>query len=269
MAGPRPKTPPERNVSEMWHEGRRAYPGLELDEATFHSWLVQTPTGNGAAVGDSKGHVADLFLACACAEKLPGAIELFERVLTSARAALVRAGGAAPDVDDALQLLRERLLVGGHIRDFSGRGSLAAWTRVSLAHQLATLQRARGRTAVRERQEASQLAAVDPELALLRQRYSGEFRAAISDAFDNLTVEQRNILRLHFVDGVGLEGMAAILRFSRATAGRRVQEARTALLEGTMALLGKRLHASPSEVESLFRAVRSALEVSLCEYMRR
>jgi RNA polymerase sigma-70 factor len=115
---------------------------------------------------------------------------------------------------------------------------------------------------------ADQLAASDPDLAMIRRRYGDVFQSAFQDAFRGLTPAQRNVLRLNFVDGLNLDRIAVILKVSRATVGRRVLEARTALLDTMLALLGERLRASPSEIESLLAVVRSTLYGSLAELLQ-
>jgi RNA polymerase sigma-70 factor (ECF subfamily) len=213
--------------------------------------------------------VPELLLAAACAEGDERAIEAFDDLfLRPAAEALVRSGQNSGETDEALQMLRERLfVVGVKIRDFSGRGSLAAWTRVSLARQLTSLQRSVGR-GVPLGDAADRLPDIDPELAVIRRRYGDTFRVALEDAFRSLDPDQRNVLRLHFVEGLSLDRIAPILQVSRATVGRRVLEAKASLLRAVVELLGERLQATPSEVESLLAVVRSGLYASLTGLLR-
>ncbi len=102
----------------------------------------------------------------------------------------------------------------------------------------------------------------------MRRRYGEAFRTAFHDAFAKLSIEQRNVLALHFVDGLNLERIARILRVSRATAGRRVLDAKSGLLDAFLALLRERLKASPEEIESLLRVVQSTLYGSLARLLR-
>jgi hypothetical protein len=69
-------------------------------------------------------------------------------------------------------------------------------------------------------------------------------------------------LRLHFAEGLNLDGLAVALGFSRATAGRRIVTARTRLRDETLKLLSERLEASPDEVDSVLAALRSRLEIT-------
>jgi RNA polymerase sigma-70 factor (ECF subfamily) len=249
---------------------RRAYPQVTLSDArAVEAIAARVPTQADPCAGVRSLRVPELLLAVACADGEASAIAAFDEVfLLPAATSLVTAGQDPVETDDATQMLRERLFVVGiKIRDFSGRGSLAAWTRVSLARQLTTLQRANGRSMPLD-DAAEKLPAVDPELAVIRRRYGAVFRSAFEDAFGGLAPEQRSVLRLHFVDGLNLDRIAPILNVSRATVGRRVVEAKTALLRSILTLLGERLQATPSEIESLLAVVRSTLYGSLAGLMR-
>jgi RNA polymerase sigma-70 factor, ECF subfamily len=258
-------------LRRLVEDARSAYPAVDLDLVTFGRHLGERVAEGPSTVGAiAKLRGRELFLACACAQGDRAAIAAFEReFLAPAAAALVRAGEARADVDDAQQALRERLFAAGSkVREFSGRGSLSGWTRVSLARQHTTLRRAKGRTVPLEGDVVPDLAGVDPDLAVVRRRYGGAFQVAFQDAFRTLTPEQRNVLRLHFVDGLNLERIAPLLHVSRATAGRRMLDAKAALLESLLALLGERLKATRSEIRSLFAVVRSTLYGSLGALLR-
>lgn len=253
-------------------EGARStYPGVILDDATFGRHLGDRVGSDQPVVETlSRLRSTDLFLACACLQGDDAAVNVFEKdFLKPAAAALVRSGQSAADADDAAQELSERLFVTGcKLREYSGLGSLSGWTRISLARQHAGLLRRKRAAAAAATDESLEIARVDPDLAVLRRRYAGTFQHAFQEAFGRLAAEQRNILRLHFVDGLNLDGMAPMLRMSRATAGRRMLEAKRALLAHLVALAGERLEATPSEVASLLTVVRSTLFGSLGGLLR-
>jgi RNA polymerase sigma-70 factor (ECF subfamily) len=256
----------DAQLTALFDEARASFPGIVVDPRAFARYLGERAGSQRSALASmAELRANDLFIACACAQGDPDGLATFEHdYLRPAGAALARSGADRLDVDDALQLLREKLLVAeGRLREYSGRGSLAGWVRVSLGRQLTSVQRTRGRVVPLEPDTADQLAAVDPDLALIRRRYGDVFQSAFQDAFHGLTPAQRNVLRMNFVDGLNLDRMAVLLQVSRATVGRRVLEAKTALLDTMLALLGERLRATPSEVESLLAVVRSTLYGSL------
>lgn len=260
-----------REVTTLCDRGRQAHPSLELEDATFGRYLAErVATDEPLLDALARLRGADLFLACACAQGDPRAIAAFDQaILAPAMATLVRRGEPKDLVDEGAQLVRARLfLVDRQITGFSGRGSLAGWVRVSVGRQVIDLKRAQPNHVPIEEDTAQELAEIDPELALLRRRYGPAFRAAFHDAFAKLSSEQRTALTLHFIDGLNLEGMARMLRVSRATAGRRVLDAKAELLEAFLSLLGERLNAPPSEIESLLKIVRSTLYGSLPRLLR-
>jgi RNA polymerase sigma-70 factor (ECF subfamily) len=211
-------------------------------------------------------HLGDLYLACACARKDPAAIAAFDREFIAPLAAIVTRGGAPAHVAaEVTQILRERLLVGDgqrppRIVDYSGRGSLAGWLRIAAVREASKVHRHERLHAGLRPDEPPPPAT--PEESAIRARYGEAFNAAFRDAFKALPAEDRLILRLHFAEGLNLDGLAVALGFSRATAGRRIVTARTHLREETLRLLGERLEASPEELDSVLKALRSRLEIT-------
>jgi RNA polymerase sigma-70 factor (ECF subfamily) len=97
----------------------------------------------------------------------------------------------------------------------------------------------------------------------LKTRYRGEFKAALEHALVNLASEQRNLLRLHFVDGLRLEDLARLFHVDRSTVVRRIAAAREAIVDEAKRLLQERLDIDAAEFESLIGLVRSRLDLSL------
>src|SRR5262249_17829438 len=97
----------------------------------------------------------------------------------------------------------------------------------------------------------------------IKLRYRDEFREAFTNAFSLLSSQQRNVLRLHLLDGVTLEQLAATFGVHRSTIARWLAESRAAVLQGTRKGLRTRLRIAPAELESLIGLLRSQLDVSL------
>src|SRR5690606_39222617 len=122
-----------------------ADPFSKLHEEAQRRWpTIEVPVGAFAAHARERGHTApstleanaaDFFLAFACGQSLPQALQLLEQqYLPRAREALLRRGMPHAQVDEVLQNLRERLLVARdgarpRIADYDGRGPLTAWLR--------------------------------------------------------------------------------------------------------------------------------------------
>jgi RNA polymerase sigma-70 factor (ECF subfamily) len=244
-------------------DGRRAWPAVEVPDDAFAAYLIARAGG-----GDVSGlHLGDLYLACACARRDVGAIAMFDREFMAPLSAIVARGGAPQHVGaEVTQILRERLLVGDaqrppRIVDYSGRGSLAGWLRIAAVREVSKVHRhERAQAGLRPDEPPP---AATPEESAIRARYGDAFNAAFRDAFRALPAADRLILRLHFAEGLNLDGLAVALGFSRATAGRRIVSARTNLRDETLRLLGERLEASPEEVDSVLKALRSRLEITM------
>jgi RNA polymerase sigma-70 factor (ECF subfamily) len=243
---------------------RKAWPGVVVEDATFARYLA----GRGAGESDeaTRLHVTDLYLACACAEGDANAVATFDRAFLAPLAGIVARAGFADHVGaEVSQTLRERLLVGHEgrpprITEYGGRAPLAAWLRVAAIREAGKVRR-------HENVHASlrpdpQRPPTTPEEETIRARYGKAFEEAFADAFRTLPAEDRLTLRLHFAEGLNLDGLATTFGFSRATAGRRLILARTRLKDETMRLFGEKLDASGTEVESVLRVLRSGLEVS-------
>jgi RNA polymerase sigma-70 factor, ECF subfamily len=272
--------PPDRDALEaslarLLAEGRAAWKSAAIEPATFVRYLAERAPGSSPAHLD-RLQGADLYLACACAGGDAASVAAFDRhYLAPLPQVLARKGLALDLADEVVQSLRERLFVGAagsraKIVDYDGRGSLAGWVRVAAVRAASNARRDEGTRATIAGGAASpaSMTVIDPELALVKRRYGEAFQAALDDAFASLSGEERNVLRLYFMDGLNLDAIARVLGLSRATVGRRMISGRAQVLEETLRLLGERLPASPTELQSLLGIVRSKLDVSLGALVR-
>lgn len=265
-------------LEPLFAEGRQSWPALPLSFASFarhvarHAPERSTPQAHLPAL-----YAADLYLACACNERLPGSVEaLLARYGGEIEAAL-RSRNVPPDQREELgQEIWEKLFVGRpgappKIGDYAGRGPLGGWLRVAaLRAALNSLkQRKHERlSSGREVDEAAHPTAPDPELAFLQSQYRDEVFQALKDALAGLPADERNVLRLYFLDGLSIDKIAAVYAVHRATAARWVTRGREALLKGTQDLLGQRFRLDQAEVASLVGLVRSQLDVTLSSLFR-
>ncbi len=244
---------------------RTAWPDIALDEAAFVEHLAAR-----VAPGDlSTAHVEDLWLACACARGVAGALAAFERVHAGdIRAVHAQARPPRPPLDDLGQLVRTKLFVGPSpkILDYSGQGPMKSWVRVLGARTLVDMTRA---PTEREspRDESAFLAVPapgdDPELEYLKRTYRVELNQAFEEAARALAPEERNVLREHYAHGLSIDEIAGAHGIHRATAARRIEGAREAVLKATRQLLMQRLKLSRQELESVVRLIESQLHVTI------
>lgn len=257
-------------LRRMLDAGRGAWSGVSVDEDAFEAFLGARLDGADAALL----HAPDLFLACACARGDAQAMAAFEaRYIGDVPSFLARVEKSPAVLDEVKQALRELLFVGREggapkIVEYSGRGALGSWLRVVALRTHANLRRKdKAHDPIDEEPEVA-IPAADPELALARARYKDAFDQALRDAFKGLSARDRSLCRMHFLDGLNVDKLAAVFNVHRATAARWLAAAREELVDATMALLRQRLKVSGAELESLVGAFRSGLDISLRGLLR-
>jgi RNA polymerase sigma-70 factor, ECF subfamily len=255
----------DRDVLCALHaRGRQAWPGIELDVATFMALAAQR-WADGPPVDV---HAGDFYLAMSCAAGIERAVaELDRHYLARVSQALVRRGHDAAAAADAVQAVRMRLLVGEdgrapRIAEYDGRRTLATWIQVCVVRTAVSAYR-RLRREIPADEVTLVAAERSPEYELLRHRFGAEFEAAFRTTFESLTARERNLLRYQVIDRLGIDAVAAIYGVHRATAARWIVHARETLLEGVRRALQERLRIDAPELDSLLRLVHSRLELSL------
>ncbi|HET6582613.1 MAG TPA: sigma-70 family RNA polymerase sigma factor [Nannocystaceae bacterium] len=215
-------------------------------------------------------YVDELALCGACLAGQAAALDVLEQDYFKGLAPMLqRIAGTQDIADEALQRVRRRLLVAENGRPaklaaFDGRGSLRAWLRVVATREaLALLRDERPDRPAGEVALEALAAARDDELAFMREGYREQFRDAFVAALRSLEASERTLLRLHHIDRLSLEQLAAVLAVHRATVARRLARTRDALLERTRTGLVDRLRLAPGDVDSILRLVQSRLDLSV------
>jgi RNA polymerase sigma-70 factor (ECF subfamily) len=242
---------------------RAAWPAIEIDEARFRAYASE----HMAEGSDAELRWADLWLACACVEGNPAAIAALESWgFPSVDAALARLRLPEHDQHEIKQLLRARLLLpdgerGPRLADYSGRGDLRGYLRISATRLALNFVRNGGR----ELPSGDELpdVIVEPELRELADRYRVACEAALARAIEELGQRERNLLRQHLIDGVTMQRLAVQYGAHRVTIARWLEDARTQVLERVKAHLAEQHGIGDEDLPSVLRLVRSQLDVSL------
>jgi RNA polymerase sigma-70 factor (ECF subfamily) len=256
----------DERLQELLAAARAAWPDLEVPADAFAAYLDERlpPEADPAAAP-----VADLYLACACTRGDPRALATFERTHFDSVDAVAATLGAPPgSADEVKQILRTRFFVAADgrapaIGEYSGRGDLAGWVRVSAVREVLRLFKRARRTVPLDEALLAELAPSDPETAALKARCRDELRAAFSAALEALPPRSRTLLRYQLVDGLGVTEIGAIYQVHRATAARWLAKIRDDLVDDTRRRLSERLHLSDAEARSMIRLVQSELELSV------
>jgi RNA polymerase sigma-70 factor (ECF subfamily) len=253
----------EAALRGLLESARAAWSAFDVPDAAFARHLGAAWSSRKVPLANLRG--PDLFLACACARGDAAALAELDRLI---REACVSVPGTTPtDAEEVAQRLRHRLMLPeeGEPPDivlYSGEGPLRAWLRV-----VAVRETGRGREP-RTAQSADELQnlagnAPDPELDYLRLRHRDDFRAAFASAIAALTPRERNVLRLYYLDGLGVQRIGDLHQVNASTVSRWLASIRESLFARTRAVLEERLRLTESEVDSLLGALRSQLGASL------
>lgn len=218
----------------------------------------------------SAAELADVCLAFACARHDAGAVAYFvTSYATALREAVARIMRNGHDIDECVQAVRVKLLVGGEdnvprIASYLGRGSLRGWVQVvAVRHAISMKRRGANRTETEADESlAEMLSTGDSELDALRAKYVDEFRTAFRSGIENLSSDDRRVLREHILEGMTIDDMAKTHGVSRATTARWVVSAREELGKLVRKDLSSKLKLNQHEFESIARLVRSQLDIS-------
>jgi RNA polymerase sigma-70 factor (ECF subfamily) len=261
----------EALLQDAFEEGRATWPTVRLRVADFVVHVAERlPAKSTPAAELPKIRAGDLFIAAACARGEPtGLAELERHFLTRLPQYLGRLARSPEIVDDTRQSLRERLFVaepGGRpkIAEYDGRGALGAWLRVTATRLALNARRGeQRRDAAHDRLADASEPTPDPELDYLKARHRGDFEAAFKAALGALPRRDRTLLRMHYMDGVGIGQLAALYSVHRVTMGRWLADAQHAALEETRNQLGARLGLPPERCQSLIVELKSRFAITL------
>jgi RNA polymerase sigma-70 factor (ECF subfamily) len=249
-------------IARLYAAGRARWPAVAVEPDAFAAYAAE----RAEAVD------ADLYLACACASGSPEALATFDKEIVARIPDYVaRIRGAAGHSDEISQRVRAKLLVAPptgrpKIADYGGRGPLGGWVRVvavRAAHDLLREGAAGDRLGADDDLADRVADAGDVEMQLLQDKFRAPFEEALRTALADLSVRERNLLKLHFVDGLNIDRIGVAYGVHRATVARWLAKARADVLAAAERRLGERAGLSPDEVRSLVKVVRSQLQVSV------
>jgi RNA polymerase sigma-70 factor (ECF subfamily) len=256
----------EQRLDALVEAARRAWPTVALDSTVFISHLVEhLPADLDAGKAIDRVHAGDLYLACACARGFPEAISAFDReYLSLVGTAVARIDRSPHFVDEVRQRLRERLLVGSRprIADYNGSGPLGGWVRVTAIR--VALNAVRESKRINHDELLSVPGAADsPELDAIHRQYRPQVEAALRTAIGHISANDRELLRLHYIDKVSFERIGRLKNIDPTTVSRRIAATRRFVLAQTKRELGRLTPLTTASRDSLLMAVRSKINISL------
>jgi RNA polymerase sigma-70 factor, ECF subfamily len=252
-------------ITRALEDARRTWPDVRVDAQAFARYVRERIP---AEEDLPARHLHDLVLAFACAHGDAAALARFEREgMREVPAYLGPHPWARGRADDVAQMLRVRLLAPREgalpgIAGYTGRGPLGAWLRIATiraARDLARRDRAHDEHAKMEMPAP----VATPEHAYVRRRTSREFRAVLEAVLVDLPPRDRALLKMHFLEGMSTDRIAALYAVDGSTVRRWISQIRASVERATKRALAERLRLGARELESVMGALESELEISI------
>lgn len=256
----------EAALTGMYEAGRAAWPALPLPADAFVAFVKSH--GAGAESEPARLHAADLYVACACAEGIAGALDAFERSFGREIDAAIRRLTGTNDAADIGQIVRERLFVAqagrpAKIGLYSGRAPLRYWVRVVAQRTARSVGRKRLEVPAGDAALLDRVAEGDTEEHVMRAHLRHVYKASFERAFAELEPADRTLLRLHYLDRLGIDALGRMLQIHRASAARRIAATRERLRAATEAHVRTQAGLSEQALASAVRLLRDELDLSI------
>lgn len=233
--------------------------------------FLELRTAEGLAVSQAEQHGAELYLGCACAVSAANAHQALETNYIGDGVARALAHMRLPNVavQEVAQAVRETLLLGEEPRigKVVGGGSLKGLINVMSVRLGLNWLRDHGRYD-EPLEEPPPAQPPTPELAHMKKRYRNELKQAFELAADQITSEDRALLRFHLVEELSIDDVAAIYGIHRATAARRITRARDQLGAEARRVLARKAGLHQDDYASVVDLVESQLDLSLTRVLR-
>lgn len=251
-------------MPELVTAARARWPRLAFDEARFVEHVAARVRDDDTAA--LLPRAGDLLLAFACAQGNAAALAIFDAEhLADCAVHLRRIDPSPAFADEVAQIMREKLFVGDvpRIAEYAGRGSLSGWVRIATMRTALNLRRARTVVLSPHAGDLEVAASGDATLELAKATHRAPFEAAVRTAVARLDPRQRTVLRLHYVDGLGIDKICVLYKVGRSTISRWLVDTRERLQAEIRTELHRALGVTGRECESLVAALYSQLTLSL------
>jgi len=247
---------------------RATFPEISLDAAAFVAHVAaRLPQDISPEQWLGEVNAEDSYLACACLHGDRAAIDELDRRFSAEIEPMLRRS-YRDDLDDAKQILRQRLLLPTgatepKLATYSGRGPLRRWLRVVVHRLVLEIIRPRQSFADDWAIAALPMTGDDPEHAYLKTHYRDAYERAFERALAQMSARERTVLAQYHIDGLTVDDLGALYQIHRATASRWVAKMRAHLRALVIEDLRAGLGLSTAGLESVARLVHSQLAGAL------
>jgi len=225
----------EEILGVLYRRGSHAYPRLAVPEAAFGRYLARC-----AADGQTKSlaalAVTDMYLACACAERVRGAVTVFERTFRPViQRAIARVLTIPEERKDAEQRAWQRLLVSDgdelpRITQYLGHGPLERFISVVATRVAISVGRNESSEHRLRKKAIAEASGVDPERLLMKGQLRQELESAVTRGLAALKPRERLVLKLFLVSGMTLAAIGRSLGVTRQAVTKTLAHARESIL---------------------------------------
>lgn len=239
-------------------------------------------------------HADDLCLIAACEQGDEAAwLELIEKYGAMVRAVSRSVSPSEDKAEDLAQSiwaelhglrLREDGKAGGKLGYYSGRGSLGGWLQ-AIVRQLAVDVHRKESKLVQTETDAdfdslardngnashyvSSHAPLDPEQSFAARELAGTLEQSFARVIDELTAEDRLLVKLYYFDQLSLREAGALLCVHEATASRRLARLHKELRARLETILMKDCGWSQRETSGALSSAPAGLEIDLESLLRK
>jgi RNA polymerase sigma-70 factor len=214
---------------EAFEAARLHWPDIRLSFEQFEQHLERTQRN----IIDWN-HVSSLYLCAGCALGLNSACRTLEqKYFRSLRTPIWRIVRDHDAIDDVLQKVRTRLLLGSPAKvvSYRGWGSISAWLQVIAVR--AALDHLRAESSRRERAKRLErelvcspesLPTACPLERTFDSKHSRTCERALEEALAAVRSEDRYLLFDYFLGGLGIDRLSEVYAIDRSTAARRIRK---------------------------------------------
>lgn len=267
----------ERELADLLARGHAAWPALAPVDADLVAEMVRRHLEGAPDPSAALRRIdaAEVWLCVACASGCHAAHVAFDERHVALLAAPLRAMGLdAAAIDDVKQRVRDKLLGPGpggvaRLPGYAGDGRLQGLVKVVGMRLALDALRARSRRPdLGNTGDATTVARLmdgelGPEMRLLAREQRELVRSALHEAIAALPAVDRGVLRLHLLEGLGIDEISALHAIHRSTAARWLVRIRERIGQLARETLHAAMGLDHARIDSLLRAVDSQIDLSL------
>jgi RNA polymerase sigma-70 factor (ECF subfamily) len=250
-------TTPDAEWRVAFDQARTHWPSLDVSFEDFSKHLARLGYER-----DLPPQLGSVYLCLACAQGCPSACRLLDaRYFPALRAFLSKFDSRADVIDDLLQQIRYRLLVGltPRIRSYRGQGSFEGWLRkVAATIAVDSIRVHIGRERLLHRLGQDKVCSdqtyatppLPPDEQLHHERHARMVQRALNQSIQTLPSDRRQLLHHYYVDGLSIDQLGAMYGCNRSTAARRVVHGVQMIQRSLRKELARELGALGGELEA-------------------